>query len=197
MSLSWSKADSVIYLPPPTFQSFLLNRLLIFLLPACTQFNVYHKQLTLHPLDMGISSTWYGSLRKLQRFNSLQTFSTLVKSLGWFHIYSISTLGLDTHLLRNGTSWARLLWTDTRVAASISRETFSHSSLHSALSQGPWWRPLEFVRATPFLWFFSKVICDICCPVIANSDMALERMLGLSPATSPATTSNGSSTKTT
>ena len=32
MSLSWSKADSVIYLPPPTFQSFLLNRLLIFLL---------------------------------------------------------------------------------------------------------------------------------------------------------------------
>ena len=26
-------------------------------LPACTQFNVYHKQLTLHPLDMGISST--------------------------------------------------------------------------------------------------------------------------------------------
>ena len=112
-------------------------------------------------------------------------------------IFLMIILWIGQHLPRNGTSWARLLWTDTRVAASISRETFSHSSLHSALSQGPWWRPLEFVRATPFLWFFSKVICDICCPVIANSDMALERMLGLSPATSPATTSNGSSTKTT
>ena len=118
----------------------------------------------------------------------------LIKSFWWS---SCHILWIGTHLLRNGTSWARLLWTDTRVAASISRETFSHSSLHSALSQGPWWRPSEFVRATPFLRFFSIVICDICCPVIANSDVALERMFGLSPATSPATTSNGSSTKTT
>ena len=60
-----------------------------------------------HP-HMGIVSNWHGnciqltwafhpvnmgSLRKLQRFNSLQTFSTLVKSLGWFRIHSIFTLG--------------------------------------------------------------------------------------------------------
>ena len=115
----------------------------------------------------------------------------LIKSFWW------SSFGLDTHLPRNGTSWARLLWTDTRVAASISRETFSHSSLHSPLSQGPWWRPSEFVRATPFFWLISKVICDICCPVIAPMDVALERMFGRTPATRTPTTSNGSSTNTT
>ena len=113
-------------------------------------------------------------------------------------IFWWSSFVLDTHLLpRNGTSWARLLWTDTRVAASISRKTFSHSSLHSPLSQGPWWRPSEFVRATPFFWLISKVICDICCPDIALMDVALERMFGRTPATRTPTPSNGNSTKTT
>ena len=94
-----SKSNSLLFfilvcdLQPPTFQSFVLDSLLydfckslrayFTLLIICkhSKLSFYHKLLTLHLIDLG-------SLRYLQRFNSLHTLSTLVKSLSWFQIQS-------------------------------------------------------------------------------------------------------------